>query len=147
MKTSTLKFAFLFSACLFLTCRGFAQPYTIDWFTVDGGGAMNISGGNYTLSGTIGQPDAGRMSGGNEVLDGGFWGIIAFVSPKLTITRSASNIVICWPSPSTGFKLQSRTNLGTGAWTDVSQTPTDNGTTKCVTLVVGTSQSFFRLSN
>ncbi len=50
--------------------------YTIDWYTIDGGGAMNLTGGSYTLSGTIGQPDAGLMSGGNYKLDGGFWGFL-----------------------------------------------------------------------
>jgi hypothetical protein len=39
------------------------QPYTIDWYTVDGGGGMNATGGSFTLSGTIGQPDAGILVG------------------------------------------------------------------------------------
>lgn len=47
--------------------------YAIDWFTIDGGGAMNSSGGAYTLSGTIGQPDAGAMESGAYNLSGGFW--------------------------------------------------------------------------
>ena len=45
--------------------------YTIDWFTVDGGGGAS-SGGAYTLTGTIGQPDAGTLSGGSYTLEGGF---------------------------------------------------------------------------
>ncbi len=50
-----------------------AQPFAIDWYTIDGGGGTS-SGGNFTLSGTIGQPDAGpTMSGGNFTLTGGFW--------------------------------------------------------------------------
>ncbi|MCC6951151.1 MAG: hypothetical protein IT433_06860 [Phycisphaerales bacterium] len=48
-----------------------AQP-TIDWYTIDGGGGTS-TGGTYTLSGTIGQPDAGVMSGGTYTLSGGFW--------------------------------------------------------------------------
>jgi hypothetical protein len=55
----------------------FAQsggPYEITAWTIDGGGIQNASGGGYTLSGTIGQPDAGpRLSGGSFDLDGGFW--------------------------------------------------------------------------
>ena len=57
-----------------------AQDYAIDWHTIDGGGAgpANAStGGNYTLSGTIGQPDARNhpepMTGGSYKLTGGFW--------------------------------------------------------------------------
>jgi len=49
-----------------------AQPFSIDWFTIDGGGGTS-SGGGFTLSGTIGQPDAGTLSGGGFTLRGGFW--------------------------------------------------------------------------
>src|SRR6266705_5521518 len=84
-----------------------AQTYAIDWFTIDGGGGTS-TGGVYSVSGTIGQPDAGRMSGGNYTLDGGFWGIIAAVqtvgAPLLTISRTSTNTaLVSWPSPSTGF--------------------------------------------
>jgi len=37
----------------------FAQSYAIDWFTIDGGGGTS-TGGAYTVSGTVGQPDASR---------------------------------------------------------------------------------------
>jgi hypothetical protein len=124
-----------------------AQPYTIDWYTVDGGGAMNIGGGTYIVSGTIGQPDAGRMLGGNDSIDGGFWGLIALVPPRLTITRSSNNVIICWPSPSTGFKLQQSVGLAPATWTDVGQAPVDNGTTKCVTLPIAAATTFYRLTN
>jgi hypothetical protein len=48
--------------------------YTLDWWTVDGGGATFSTGGGYSLGGTIGQPDAGSLSGGSYQLNGGFWG-------------------------------------------------------------------------
>ena len=51
-----------------------AQTYTIPWWTVDGGGTMAASGGTYSLSGTVGQPDAGVLSGGAHSVAGGFWG-------------------------------------------------------------------------
>ncbi len=50
-----------------------AQNFEMKWSTVDGGGIINTMGGNFALSGTLGQPDAGEMSGGNFVLKGGFW--------------------------------------------------------------------------
>lgn len=46
--------------------------FEIDWYTVDGGGGTS-SGGGFVLEGTIGQPDAGTMSGGTFELTGGFW--------------------------------------------------------------------------
>jgi hypothetical protein len=56
-----------------------AQPgsgYQIGWWTVDGGGevlAGSVAGRTYTLAGTIGQPDAGRLGDGGYWLVGGFW--------------------------------------------------------------------------
>ena len=52
--------------------------YSLDWFTVDGGGGTSTSsGGNYSVSGTIGQPDAGTLTGGGYTVQGGFWGGLA----------------------------------------------------------------------
>ena len=46
--------------------------YEITWYTIDGGGGT-LSGGAYTLDGTLGQPDAGTLNGGSYTLDGGYW--------------------------------------------------------------------------
>jgi hypothetical protein len=48
--------------------------YDLSWHTIDGGGAT-ATGGDYELSGTIGQPDAGTagLTGGDLTLTGGFW--------------------------------------------------------------------------
>lgn len=49
----------------------------IPWSSIDGGGATS-TGGAFTLTGTIGQPDAtaaGAMTGGSYTLTGGFWGV------------------------------------------------------------------------
>ncbi len=48
--------------------------YSLDWFTVDGGGRTDMVGGHFELSGTIGQWDAGTpMTGRGFTLTGGFW--------------------------------------------------------------------------
>ena len=47
--------------------------FQIDWFTIDGGGG-SPSGGAFSLTGTIGQPDAGTALGGAFECAGGFWG-------------------------------------------------------------------------
>jgi hypothetical protein len=56
---------------------GVAEPasaqYSLSWLTIDCGGVMQSAGGTYTLGGTIGQPDAGALSGGAYSLSGGFW--------------------------------------------------------------------------
>ena len=46
----------------------------LSWNTIDGGGQTFSTGGAFGLGGTIGQPDAGAMSGGSFGLTGGFWG-------------------------------------------------------------------------
>src|SRR5439155_24902248 len=112
--------------------RACAQTYSIDWHKVAGGGGTS-TGSVYSVSGTIGQPDAGpTMSGGNYGLDGGFWGLISAVqtpgSPLLTIARTATNTVaVSWPSPSTGFSLQQNTNLSTASWVTPAETINNNG--------------------
>jgi len=52
--------------------------YDLTWNSVDGGGTMFSTGGNYALGGTIGQPDAGLLSGGSYTLAGGFWSAARF---------------------------------------------------------------------
>ncbi len=53
--------------------------YDLDWWTVDGGGVTSPSGTGYSLSGTIGQPDAAVWNDGGYSLSGGFW----FTGPAL----------------------------------------------------------------
>jgi len=50
-----------------------AQPYTINWYTVDGGGGGASSAGAFSLTGTAGQPDAGTATAGAITVYGGFW--------------------------------------------------------------------------
>jgi len=105
--------------CNLVVSNATAQTYSIDWFTIDGGGGTS-TGGVYSVSGTIGQPDAGHMSGGNFTLDGGFWGIIAAIqspgSPLLRVVHTSTNtVVVAWPAPSTGFSLQQNSDLNTTA--------------------------------
>jgi hypothetical protein len=68
---------------LLITTPAFGQnggPYDLHWSTIDGGGGTS-SGGQYVLTGTIGQPDAAYSAGGDYELLGGFWpgGPICFV--------------------------------------------------------------------
>ena len=75
MKKSALS---MMCVCAAGAATAFAGPsggsFEITWYTIDAGGTNNASGGNFTLSGTIGQPDAGaEMTGGQFSLTGGFW--------------------------------------------------------------------------
>jgi len=59
---------------LAFTATALAQTgYEVPWWTVDGGGGASSAVGSYSLVGTVGQADAGGMSGGDFALCGGFW--------------------------------------------------------------------------
>jgi hypothetical protein len=49
-----------------------AGTYSLDWWTVDGGGGTS-QGGTYALSGTVGQAEPGSLYGGDYSLAEGFW--------------------------------------------------------------------------
>ncbi|MDX2147023.1 MAG: GC-type dockerin domain-anchored protein [Planctomycetota bacterium] len=54
----------------------------IDWFTVDGGGVTQITGGGLTLGGTIGQHDASALNGSPQFgVTGGFWSAFEIFCP------------------------------------------------------------------
>ena len=60
----------ILAACAAATA---GEPYSLDWFTTDGGGGTS-AGGAYAVSGTIGQHDASPpLTGGSYTLTGGFW--------------------------------------------------------------------------
>ncbi len=96
------------------------QSYTIDWHAVAGGGGTS-TGGNYTLSGTIGQAEAGEtLSGGSYTLQGGFWAGITLPSsgevPQLFIQSSGSGVAVSWLPATPGFVLEMSGALVDGEW-------------------------------
>ena len=135
---------------LALAAPAHAQTYSIDWFTIDGGGGTS-TGLVYSLSGTIGQPDAAvqPMTGGNYSLVGGFWSLLAVQTPGaplLTIRMTTTNTaVVSWPSPSTGFAPQHNADLTTSNWLPAPQAVTDNGTNRFIIVNPPTGNRFYRL--
>jgi len=128
-----------------------AQSYTIDWSTIDGGGGTSTNG-QYSLTGTIGQPDAGTMSGGGFTLHGGFWGVVAAVqtegAPWLTVTRTVTNtMAVTWPLPDTGWKLHWTANLaGTNSvWTEIPPPYPTSGMNSLFNEPAPSGRKFFRL--
>ncbi|HMJ88947.1 MAG TPA: hypothetical protein VK530_03980 [Candidatus Acidoferrum sp.] len=92
-----------------------AQSYSIDWFTIDGGGGTS-TGGVYSVSGTIGQPDAGTLTNGPYSLVGGFWGGVNVIqtpgAPLLSVEKLVGgNVRVFWPLPANGFVLDQTTAL------------------------------------
>lgn len=126
------------------------QNYTIDWFTIDGGGGTS-TGGVYSLSGTIGQPDAGRMTGASYALDGGFWGFVGAVqtvgSPLLSVERLGTSVRVFWPLPATGFVLDETGALGgpPASWLLVGSPYQTNATHISITVPAPVGNKFYRL--
>ena len=126
MKTQSSKYACAIGATSLLSLlSAVAGTYHLSWFTLDSGGGTS-SGGAYAVSGTIGQPDAGQLAGGDYTLSGGFWGVGAASPPQpelsLTVSRAGTSLVVKWPFPSTGFVLQQTSALAAPPsailWTD-----------------------------
>jgi hypothetical protein len=133
-----------------------AQSYSINWYKIAGGGGTSAgtNGGNvYSVSGTIGQPDAGgAMAGGVYSLTGGFWSIVSVVetanSPLLAVARSGGSVVVSWPSSATGFVLQQSSNLAlTNDWVTSTYPITTNGPLESITITPPSGHLFFRLVN
>ncbi len=100
------------------TMNVFAQPLQIDWLSVDGGGGTS-AGGVYVVTGTIGQPDAGTMSGGPYAIEGGLWpGLIAVSpnAPTLYIQTAGEDVQLGWSPATAGFTLEITEGLGGPAW-------------------------------
>ena len=145
MKFAALLTAVVGSAALLAS----AQSYSIDWYKIAGGGGTS-SGGNYTLSGTIGQHDAGTtMSGGAYSLTGGFWSLISVVQteglPYLTIANlSPTSVKVLWPNTGS-FTLQQKSDLSTGAWGTSGYAVTTANGTNSITIPSPSGKLFFRL--
>jgi hypothetical protein len=125
-----------------------AQNYSIGWYKIAGGGGTS-SGGTYSVSGTIGQPDAsGALSGGRYSLTGGFWSIIAVVQtiglPDLIVSHSGNSVTVSWPDTGT-FILQQNSNLAAGTWSTSSYTINTANGTNSVTITSPSGNLFFRL--
>jgi len=127
-----------------------AQPYSIPWYKVSGGGGTS-TGGVYSVSGTIGQPDAsGPLTGGNYALTGGFWSLYAVQTPGapvLSIKLTNNTAMVYWSSPATGYNLQVNTDLATTNWVTPSEAVTDNGIIKYIIVNPPAGNRFYRLQN
>jgi hypothetical protein len=126
----------------------FAQSYSIDWSKVAVGGGTSTNG-QYSLSGTIGQHDAGGpMNGGNYSLTGGFWALISVVqtpgAPTLYVSHSGSTVTVFWLDVA-GWSLQQNNTLSVPAGWSPSGGVTNSNGTNYLTLAQPTGRLFFRL--
>ena len=136
----------LFGAAFLIVGAASAQNYSIDWFTIDGGGGTS-SGGAYSVTGTIGQPDAGISSGGSYSLIGGFWGAVIplqqAAAPTLFVQNlQKGNVKVYWVPNTSGFVLQ---EVGVLNPTPVAWTNAPAAYTNGATIPASMQMRFFRL--
>jgi len=123
----------------------FAQNYSINWHTIDGGGGTS-AGGNYLIRGTIGQPDAGGpMTNAQYSLTGGFWALPAAIqstgTPTLVIAPAAPGFAtLSWTPDTPGYILQETWTLDPANWTN-----SPSGTTNPVVVPAALPTKFYRL--
>jgi len=146
MRTKSLG-CLILSVLLF--CVGaVGQNYSVDWFKIAGGGGTG-TGGVYSISGTMGQADAGAaMSGGNYSVTGGFWALIRVEqtpgAPHLYIAHSGGAVTVFWQNVGS-WTLQQNSNLAlANGWSTSSGITTVNGT-NYLTIPNPTGSQFFRL--
>ena len=86
-----------------------AQNFAVDRFVLSGGGGTSTNGA-FSLTGTVGQPDAGQMAGGSYALAGGFHSVALAIqtpgAPLLKITRAGNTFILTWPVASVDFVLE-----------------------------------------
>jgi hypothetical protein len=128
-----------------------SQTYNIAWYKIAGGGGTS-SNAPYSISGTIGQPDAGvSMSGGGFTVTGGFWSIISVVQtaglPNLSISRSGASVLVSWPDTG-NYTLQQTSSLAVPpGWATTGYTISTSNGTNSITITSPVGKLFFRLKN
>ena len=104
----------LLLSCWCASLRAQTEDYAIDWFSLDCGGGTS-SDDVYSVSGTIGQPEASEVADADWTLIGGFWAATVETSsptlPKLNVTPVGNTLVLSWPASAPGFVLEQNANL------------------------------------
>lgn len=125
-----------------------AQPFQIEHLGIGAGGGTS-SGGNFTLTASVGAIGAGDSMGGSFTLEGGDLAMFFIVqtpgAPTLNLTRSGSNAVLSWPTSETGYILEQTSNLTNPSWSGVGVAPVPVGDALQVTVPITGTSRFFRL--
>src|ERR1043166_1013441 len=122
--------------------------FNLSWSTIDGGGGTS-SGGQFSVTGTAGQPDASSpLTSGQFSVAGGFWSFLSVVqtpgAPLLKIKLAGTNAVVSCPLSASDFSLQETTNMLT-PWSSTPQPIVDTATEHTITVPAKGVLKVFRL--
>lgn len=132
--------------------RSFGVDFAVDRSVISSGGGTSTNGA-FSITGTLGQPDAGpRLTGGVFTVDGGFWGAVTLQqtpgAPLLTLQhlKVSGTLFFSWPITAESYVLDSSPLVGPAAsWTPVSASVQLDGQHRTVTLPQQPGQRYFRL--
>ena len=134
----------LLSCLVFLSTLSVSSwgELAVNWFKIAGGASLHSTGGVYSVSGTIGQHDAGStMTGGSYSLTGGFWSVTAMQTlgaPRLSIAQTNGVVTVSWPNTAGGWVLE-KIALVPGTLPPWSQVPSEQYQTNATDIYVAVS--------
>lgn len=146
-------------ACLAHACllwamtspAAYGQSYSITSGNISAGGGTS-SGGAYSVTGSIGQQDAGSTSGGGAYsFSGGFFGqymaLQQIGAPHIVIrTAAGGNVQVVWGANVLGWILQANAGeLAPNSWVDVVGAPIVSGAEQFHQFAATGGRVFFRL--
>jgi hypothetical protein len=137
MKTKSLLLSAAFAAIALAAQAQSGGNFDLKWSTIDSGGG-------------VGQPDAGKLAGGQFTLEGGFWsGVSVVQTPGAPILKikllSTGQALISWPVNVTGFTLQEATSASNPTWNNTAQAVVDTQAEHTVTVPASGVIKVFRL--
>ena len=108
--------------------------------TADGGGTI-VSGGAFSINGTVGQPDAAASGSAGFSFTGGYWPAVLddVIEPtvpevRLNIVIAAGEIQVRWPVELTNGILEATTELPSAGWEKLGQATNVDGASRYVIL-------------
>jgi hypothetical protein len=124
-----------------------------------GGGIFQLVGSSWQLAGIMldisppfpGQPSNSSAFGQSTysadvaAYRSQMLSIISSTPPVLAISRSGTNVMVCWPDTGVSYTLQSATDLAAPAWTTVAQNQFPTNAQICVSVAPTDNTVFFRL--
>jgi len=115
-------------------------------------GPTGRDGTNYSTTYTVSTNETLIFVVPDYLLSDNSGGVSVLVSPAtpvipvvLAIVPDAGNVTLEWPTNASGYNLQAETNLASGAWDFVTNSPFTLGTNFAVTLPISATNQFFRL--
>ncbi len=144
--------AVLLAGFVVTPARLFGADFAVDQGVMSSGGGTSTNA-VFSITGTLGQPDAGaRLMGGVFAVEGGFWGAVTLLQTpgvpplSLQLLKASSTLFFSWPVTGETYVLESSPVVGpAAAWIPVSASVQPGAQYRFVLLPQQPGQRYFRL--